>query len=102
LGYHVLDASSGVEALKLWQDHADLIHLVLTDLVMPEGLGGWELVGRLRAEKPELKTIVMSGYRNKVPAAELQFKPAIEFLAKPFDMNTLACLVRNCLDEGRN
>src|SRR5204862_1968769 len=51
-GYRIFEAGTGAEALKLWPQHAQEIDLLLTDIVMPEGITGWELAGQLRAERP--------------------------------------------------
>src|SRR6185436_848775 len=56
-GYNVLEAATGAEALNLWQRHDGDIHLLITDMVMPEGISGMELAERLHHDKPELKII---------------------------------------------
>src|SRR5207302_2817866 len=61
-GYRVLEGATGVEALKLWPQYAQEIDLLLTDMIMPEGISGWELAEKLRAEKPQLKVLCTSGY----------------------------------------
>src|SRR5205814_8638740 len=61
-GYTVLQASSGVQALKVWQRHKDQIDLVLTDMMMPEGVSGRELAEKVLTEKPDLKVIYSSGH----------------------------------------
>ncbi len=101
-GYRVLIAANGAEALELWREHRESIDLLLTDLVMPLGLTGWELAARLRAERPELKVIVMSGYdpTEHVPddATDAQLRK-IPFLQKPYGLLELVRTVRRCLDE---
>src|SRR5262249_38139057 len=64
--YEVLEASSGVEALKVWDEQEGNIDLLLTDMVMPEGVSGRELAEMLRARKPDLKIIFTSGYSADV------------------------------------
>jgi len=59
-GYQIWEASNGVEALNIWKTNASQIDLLLTDLVMPGGLTGWELADRLREERPGLKVILTS------------------------------------------
>src|SRR5205085_9618890 len=61
-GYHVLEASTGTEALRVWEQYQGEIHLLLTDMVMPEGMSGMELAQRLLAARPDLKIIFASGY----------------------------------------
>ncbi len=88
LGYAVEEAADGLEALARWQAGRDRIRLVLTDVVMPRGLSGLELVRRLRAEDPRLPAVVMSGYSADLVASG---RPAdVGFLAKPCSAETLA------------
>ena len=61
-GYHVLEAGSGAEALRVWERNPDAIDLVLTDMVMPGGVSGRDLAVRLLANHPQLKVIFTSGY----------------------------------------
>ncbi len=97
-GYHVLEASNGVEALKLWAAKREEISLLLTDMVMPGGIGGRRLAEHLCAEKPGLKVIYSSGY---VPdGADLAPKGNAVFLAKPFNANALILALRELLPQG--
>jgi CheY-like chemotaxis protein len=98
-GYQVFTASSGVEALKTWSQRLDQIDLLLTDLVMPDGLTGWELAKQLQTEKPELKAIYMSGYSNEINGHDPVMAKDIHFLPKPFGPRVLTDAVRGCLDE---
>src|ERR1043166_5243891 len=61
-GYRVIEADSGRRALSLWKLHRQEIDLLLTDIVLPRGLGGHELGERLQLDKPTLKVIYTSGY----------------------------------------
>ena len=61
-GYRILEASSGKEALDVWNQRANEIDLLLTDMVMPEGISGVDLAERLLASRPGLKIIFTSGY----------------------------------------
>ncbi len=98
LGYQVLDAANGVEALAVWKEHRDEIHLVLTDLVMPGGMNGIELGARLLKEKPKLKMIYASGYSSEVAGKDFPLKEGVNFLKKPFQRAKLAQTVRAMLD----
>ncbi len=98
-GYHVLEASSGVEAIHLWDRHSPSIDLVLTDVVMPEGLSGMELAQKLRAAKPDLKIIFASGYSMDDMDASFIRDSNAAFLPKPYTHITLASAVRDCLDK---
>ena len=98
LGYRILEAANGIEALKIWDQHRDEIKLLLTDLVMPGGLNGMELAGQLLIVKPNLKVIYASGYSANIIGKN--FPQGEEFmLAKPFEMHKLAQTVRICLDK---
>ena len=98
LGYHLLEAATGPEALRLWQQHRHLIRLLITDLIMPGGLTGKELGEQLRQENPQLKVIHISGY--SADSLHQNLPPGIAFLAKPFAAHALARAVRGCLDSG--
>ena len=60
--YQVIEAGSGVEALRVWDEFDGRVDLLLTDMVMPEGMTGRELAVQLKKRKPELKVIYSSGY----------------------------------------
>jgi CheY-like chemotaxis protein len=74
-GYNVLEARHGADALRLVEEGGPEVHLVLTDLVMPE-MGGRELVERLRARRPTLKVLYMSGYTEKAITTDGVMPPA--------------------------
>jgi two-component system NtrC family sensor kinase len=97
-GYRVLAASSGVEALKVWQEHAGKIDLLLTDMVMPGGISGRELAQRLQTDKNDLKVIYSSGYSQELIDQPALLAKGLHFLAKPYSPEQLARLVRSCLD----
>ncbi len=92
-GYRVIQASSPSEAIDLFERNAHDIRLVLTDVVMP-GMSGPELGERLKARKPELKLLYMSGYHNERFLHENQ-----AFLPKPFNPASLARKIREELDK---
>lgn len=98
-GYRVLEASSGREALKLWEEHQSAIDLVLTNVVMPEGISGMDLANRLLAAKPSLKLIFVSGYSMDDIDTAFVRKGHATFLQKPYTHFTLAKAVRDCLDK---
>jgi len=98
-GYHVLDASSGREALIVWQRHQGAIDLLLTDMIMPDGLSGKDLADSLLATKPKLKVIFTSGYNVDEIHADVGTKAGSRFLQKPYSRSTLALAVRECLDS---
>ena len=98
-GYRVLESATGAEALKLWPQHAQEIDLLLTDMVMPEGITGWELAEKLRAENPQLKVLCTSGYSVDLARRNFSAPEGLRFLQKPFKPETLALAVRECLDH---
>lgn len=99
-GYRVLEAGSGVEALSVWNKHESSIDLLVTDMVMPEGMSGMELAQRLYATKPNLKIIVTSGYSMDGLDPDFLRERRATFLEKPYTHVTLAKAVRECLDNN--
>jgi signal transduction histidine kinase len=100
LGYRVFEAASGKDALQLWQGAIGTIDLLLTDLVMPDGITGSELAQRLRHRRPGLKVIFSSGYSREDVSNDAPRLAPLEnaFLQKPYSPRTLAKTVRHCLD----
>jgi PAS domain S-box-containing protein len=97
LGYRVLEASSPGEAIVLCEKHPRSIHLLLTDMVMPN-MNGKELEGKIRAMMPRVRTLFMSGYTGDVIAQHGVFDETVHFLPKPFSVRSLAEKVRQVLD----
>jgi CheY-like chemotaxis protein len=89
LGYRVLSASDGQEALKVWAESRIVIDLLLTDMRMPKGISGLQLAERLWETKPSLKVVIMSGYNTEIAADREGPKRRYTFLPKPFDLDTL-------------
>ena len=97
VGYRVIVAGDGIEALKLFHEHDD-ISLVLTDVVMP-GKNGKELLDELRLIKPEMKVVCMSGYTADILSSKGIREEGIDFIAKPYSKNDLIRTVREVLDR---
>jgi CheY-like chemotaxis protein len=97
-GYSILEASSGREALRVWEQHSGAIDMVLTDVVMPEGISGMDLVRTLLDSKPKLKVIFASGYSMDNLDTAFLSKGRAAFLQKPYTHITLAQAVRSALD----
>jgi two-component system cell cycle sensor histidine kinase/response regulator CckA len=96
--FQVIPASSGVEALGIWEKARHEIDLLLTDIVMPGGVSGQFLGRRLGAEKPGLKVIYMSGHTSdSVTMADLPIVAGQNFLQKPFLVQELLDTVRAAL-----
>ncbi len=98
-GYRVLQASTGDEALAVWQQHRAEIRLLLTDLVMPGGMTGIELAAKLLSQAPGLKVIYASGYTAEVASKDFPLEAGVNFLQKPFDRLKLMQVVRDRLDQ---
>jgi len=99
-GYHILEASSGREALLVWENHQAAIDLVLTDVVMPEGISGMDLAQKLLATKPKLKIVFASGYSMDNLDTAFVRNGRAAFLQKPYTHVTLAQAVRCALDAA--
>ena len=99
LGYHVLEAANGAAALELWRELKGRIDLLLSDMVMPEGLTGLDLAGKLREEKPDLKVIIVSGYNPEMAGQSRPTTEGIVYLQKPFHLTLLSTTIRACLDK---
>jgi two-component system, cell cycle sensor histidine kinase and response regulator CckA len=98
-GYAVLEARHGAEALKLCERHPDPIHLLMTDVVMP-GISGRELAGQVKAVRPAIRTVYMSGYTDDAVVLHGVLSEEMAFLQKPFTQEALARKVREVLDAG--
>ena len=100
MGYRILEAPTGMKALEVWQENRDEISLLLTDLVMPDGMTGKDLAQRLRKENPQLKVIYMSGYGAEILGKDFSLTQNVNFLSKPFQARKLVEAVRECLDAA--
>ena len=96
--YRVLEAETGVAALKVWEANEGKVDLLLTDMVMPGGIGGAELAQQLRKRKFDLRVIYTSGYSTEIGGKSLSENDPM-FLAKPYRPPQLAQRVRKCLDN---
>lgn len=97
-GYHVLEATSGADALSVWGQHAAKIDLLLTDIIMPQGVSGRELAQKLRAERPGLKVVFVSGYSPDSMEIEAELNEQTLFMQKPYLPEHLLRSVRQVLD----
>jgi CheY-like chemotaxis protein len=93
LGYRVLAAADGDEAFRIATEHTGVIHVLLTDVVMP-GMDGWMLAERISALRPGLKVIYASGYADDVVGARRMLEAGAAFLPKPFTPAALAAKIR--------
>jgi CheY-like chemotaxis protein len=97
-GHYLLAATNGEEALQLASQHAGLIHLLLTDVIMP-GMSGKVLADRLVQSWPDLKVLYMSGYNDDIIAHHGILDEGVFLLQKPFGHTILARKVREVLDS---
>ncbi len=97
-GYQVLEATSGVAALELWKKHAAEIDLLLTDIVMPQGVSGVALAETLQAERPGLKILLTSGYHQEPSTRPTPASKKWRVLEKPCSHRHILEAIRQCLD----
>ena len=97
-GYQVLKAGTPGAALQLSKEHAGSIHLLLTDVIMPE-MNGRELTNELLEARPYLKHLFMSGYTSDVIAQRGILEEGVNFIQKPFSNSDLTSKVRELLDS---
>jgi two-component system cell cycle sensor histidine kinase/response regulator CckA len=96
-GYNVLQATTGAEALTVFEKHQGDVDLVVSDVVMPE-MDGPTLFEKLRRERPDLKVIFISGYAEDAFRQHLAENEDFMFLQKPFDLKELAAAVKAALE----
>ena len=95
-GMAVLEAASAEEALAICKRHKEPIHLILTDMVLPK-MNGLELAEALKAARPEIKVIFMSGYTDHAVLAQGILDPDKNFIQKPFTLDALTRKTRETL-----
>jgi PAS domain S-box-containing protein len=99
-GYAVLGARHGNEALLVALQHPGPIHLLVTDVVLPQ-MSGRDLAERLAASRPDIRVLFMSGYADGAIVHQDVLAPGAAFVQKPFTPEGLARRVREVLDRGR-
>jgi len=96
-GYEVIESSSGLAALELWAKTKPVVDLLLTDMVMPDGISGMQLAEKLKAQNPTLKVIFTTGYSAELMGKDFQIKEGLNCLQKPYPPQKLIQTVRNGL-----
>ena len=99
VGYNVIEASDGKEALEMIEGRDDRIHLLLTDVLMAN-MGGRELAARMAECRPDMKVLFMSGYAEDSYPKGWEARDGVDFLQKPFSPVILAGKVRSVLDSA--
>ncbi len=99
VGYVVLESQDGLEARKVWEREKARITVLLTDVVLPQGVTGWDLAMGLRTERPSLAVVLMSGYTTDLPQRTLDSANRLVFLQKPFDTVKLTQAMRAAIGK---
>jgi DNA-binding NtrC family response regulator len=100
-GYTVWEACTAREAREVWRNHREQVALLLSDMIMPEGVTGRDLAEELRKDRPGLKIVFMTGYGADAVGKDTEFfrRTRCHFLHKPCSSSSLVRTVRQCLDE---
>jgi PAS domain S-box-containing protein len=96
MGYTVLQAADGLEAVEVGRTYAGRIHLLLTDVIMPN-MNGQQLANVLRETRPDMAVLFMSGYTHDVIAHHGVLEPGVNFIQKPITLSLLAHKLREIL-----
>jgi DNA-binding NtrC family response regulator len=99
-GYHALGAASGIEGLRLLEEHGSHIRAVLLDMKMP-GMNGLETLQRIRQLAPNVYVILCSGVDDRGPALRSGGDPALTFLQKPYSLEELMTQIHAAYARGR-
>jgi hypothetical protein len=97
-GYRLLKAAGPLEALELSRQYEGTIHMLLTDVIMPQ-MSGRQLAGQLQPTRPGMRVLYLSGYTENAIVHHGVLEANVEFLAKPFSQHALAEKVRDVLDR---
>jgi PAS domain S-box-containing protein len=97
LGYTVLSTNSPGRAINIVKEYTDDIHLIFTDIIMPE-MNGQDLVNKILQINPNIKTLLMSGYTADIIANQGMLEKGVNFITKPFTMKKMAAIVSEVID----
>ncbi len=98
MGYRVIKATDGEEAIETYRNHREEVDLIILDLIMPKMEGG-EVFKRLREISPQVKILLSSGYSFDAKVSQIIEQGACGFIQKPFDMEQLSQSIRAIFDE---
>jgi two-component system cell cycle sensor histidine kinase/response regulator CckA len=99
VGYAVIEAPSGLAALEFWNEKRPHVDLLLTDMIMPDGISGRQLGEKLKAENPKLKIVYTTGYSADLLGSDFVLNEGVNFLQKPYPPQKLVQTVRNGLNS---
>ena len=97
LGYTVLTARSGMEAVRMYREYPDQIDIVVLDMIMPD-MGGGDTYDRLKSIQPKIKALLSSGYSLNSAASDIIARGCNGFIQKPFGLGQLSFKLRAILD----
>ncbi|MBW1743007.1 MAG: PAS domain S-box protein [Deltaproteobacteria bacterium] len=98
IGYSVMLATNGMEAVQVYRKHKDEIDLIILDMIMPE-MGGGETYDQIKEDSPKVKVLLASGYSINGEATEILKRGCNGFIQKPFNMKELSGRIREVLDN---
>ncbi len=98
MGYQVLEAADGTEAIQVWELQSDRIDLVFTDMVLPGAISGRDIAERIRAQEPSFPVILTSGYSKEILGGDLPADEMLVFLPKPYAPADVGALIRRLLN----
>jgi DNA-binding NtrC family response regulator len=98
-GFRVIEAGNVREALTHWKELGNTIDLVVTDMVMPGGLSGSDLITKLRESRPEVKVILTTGYNEEILKADDLTEARVKLITKPYDIESLLRAIAEKLQE---
>ena len=99
-GFRVIEAGNAREALTHWKELGNTIDLVVTDMVMPGGLSGSDLITKLRESRPEVKVILTTGYNEEILKADDLTEARVKLITKPYDIESLLRAIAEKLQEN--
>lgn len=99
-GYRVVEAKDGIEALELFETRSEKFDLLISDIVMPK-MGGKELAEKIKMIDPDLPVLFMSGYPDNAFVKRGVIEAGVNFLQKPFTVETLTAKIRGVLDKRK-
>jgi CheY-like chemotaxis protein len=98
LGYRVMTAANGPEALSKLASHGDEVDILFSDVVMPGGIGGWDLAERARKSRPKLKVLLTSGYQMETLTGRIGAISNVTIINKPYRKSELGRKLKQVLE----